>query len=183
MRIGYSRVSTTGQSLETQLEKLESCDKVFSEKLSGAKMRPELETALDYLREGDSLVVTKLDRLARSITDLHKIMGMLEEKGANLEVLDQKIDTSTPTGKLTFSILGAIAEFERELINERVEEGRKKAKANGVKFGAKRRITDEQRKQIVKLVDANSISKKEIGEMFDISRQAVYKIYREETSN
>jgi DNA invertase Pin-like site-specific DNA recombinase len=183
MRIAYARCSTQSQNLDAQLEQLKHCDKVFKEKLSGGKSdRPELHKAIDYLREGDSLVITKLDRLARSLTDLHKLVAMIEEKGATLNVLNQAIDTSTSSGKLMFSMLGAFAEFEKDLINERVQEGLVRARAKGVKFGKPRQIQNKDRKRIVELVDDenSNLTKQEIADMIGCSRNQVYKIYREE---
>jgi DNA invertase Pin-like site-specific DNA recombinase len=179
MRIGYCRVSTAGQSLDNQLEKLGDCEKVYSEKLSGAKMRPELEQALDFIREGDSLVVTKLDRLARSLSDLCKISELIESKRANLVILDQQIDTSTPTGKLMFNMIGAIAEFERTLINERTKEGQQAAMEKGVKFGAKPKLDDKQKEKLVEMIEAKELTKVEIAEYFGVTRDTVYRLYRE----
>tara|TARA_R110002167_G_scaffold32371_3_gene105173 strand:- start:920 stop:1477 length:558 start_codon:yes stop_codon:yes gene_type:complete len=182
MRIGYARCSTQQQSLDIQLEQLKDCDKVFKEKLSGGNTdRPELHRAIDYLRGGDCLVITKLDRLARSLTDLHKLIEEIECKGAALQVLGQSIDTSTSTGKLMFSMLGAFAEFERDLINERVREGIAKAKAKGTKFGKPRVIEAEKRRRIVELMDDenSNLTKQEIATMMGCSRNQLYRIYRE----
>jgi DNA invertase Pin-like site-specific DNA recombinase len=131
-------VSTSGQSLEIQIEKLKAygCEKIFTEKKSGANKqdRAALNEALTFIREADELVVTRLDRLARSVRDLTNITSDLQTKQVSFVVLDQKIDTTTPTGKLLFHVLSAIGEFERELINERIRDGIVKAKNAGVKF-------------------------------------------------
>lgn len=130
--VGYARVSTTGQSLELQEEALKDCEKIYSEKLSGLDSdRPELKACLDYVRKGDTLVITKLDRLARSTLDLHKIKEKLDSKGVELKVIDQSIDTNTSTGKLLFSMLSAIAEFETNIRKERQADGIAKAKSQG----------------------------------------------------
>ena len=134
MKIGYARVSTTGQDHSTQLDKLkaEGCEKILTEKQSGksASDRAELQMILNWISEGDVLVVTKLDRLARSMGDLWQIVNEVEQKGASFKVLDQEgIDTSTTHGRLMMNILGSIAEFERDLINARTAEGREAAKA------------------------------------------------------
>ncbi|MGV2102909.1 recombinase family protein [Rhizobium sp. 21-4511-3d] len=134
--IGYGRTSTADQKagLEAQLRDLRAagCIKIFTEEVSSvANSRPELERALDYVREGDVLVVTKLDRLARSVADLVAITARLREKGVELRILALNLDTSTPTGKLMLNLLGSIAEFERELMLERQKEGIAKAKADG----------------------------------------------------
>ena len=144
--IGYARVSSIGQSLEVQLDKLKDCDKVFQEKCSGKQTdnRPELLKALDYVRDGDSLVISRLDRMARSVLDLAKIAEKLKQKGVGLRVLDQSIDTSTSEGKLMFHMLGAFAEFENDIRRERQQDGIAKAQANGVRFGRKPVLSDEQ---------------------------------------
>jgi DNA invertase Pin-like site-specific DNA recombinase len=152
MKVGYARVSSRGQSLEVQIEKLRAagCEKVFEEKRSGGKgtARPELAQALEYVREGDALIVTKLDRLARSLSDLSTITGTLSRKEVGFVVLDQAIDTTTPTGRLTFHLLGAIAEFERDLIAERRDEGIALAKNRGVKFGRKPKLTEKEKEAL-----------------------------------
>ena len=141
MNVGYARVSTTGQNLENQIEQLQSvgCKKIFSEKRSGKNEsdREQFKIMMEFLREGDVLYVTKLDRLARSVIDLHNTAKFLQNKDVNLKVLHQNIDTTSPAGRLLFTMLGAIAEFERDLINERVREGIEAAKKKGVQFGRK----------------------------------------------
>jgi DNA invertase Pin-like site-specific DNA recombinase len=143
--VGYARVSSVGQSLEVQLDKLKHCDKIFQDTHSGASgWRPSLQACLDYIREGDTLVITRLDRLARSTLHLCQIADDLERKHVGLQVLDQHIDTSDATGRLLFNMLGAIAQFETELRAERQVDGMRKAKARGVRFGPKKRLTLEQ---------------------------------------
>ncbi len=149
--IGYARVSSIGQSLDVQLEKLFECKKVFQEKKSGTSdKRPQLATCLEYVRDGDTLVVTRLDRLARSTLHLCKIADQLEKKGVNLKVLDQNIDTSDATGRLLFNMLGAIGQFETEIRAERVKDGVAKAQAKGIKFGAKKKLDKKQVKELRK---------------------------------
>ena len=134
--VGYARVSSVGQSLEVQLDKLKPCHRIYQEKRSGAAgKRPELEACFDYVREGDTLVVTRLDRLARSTLHLCQLAADLEHKRVNLQVLDQSIDTGNATGRLLFNMLGAIAQFETEIRAERQVDGILKAKARGVRFG------------------------------------------------
>jgi hypothetical protein len=114
--VGYARVSSVGQSLDVQLDKLEHCDKIFQEKHSGTSgTRPRLHDCLEYVREGDTLVVSRLDRLARSTLHLCHIADVLARKGVHLQVLDQHIDTSDATGRLLFNMLGAIGQFETEI--------------------------------------------------------------------
>jgi len=144
-RIGYARVSSTGQNLEVQLQKLKDCDKIFEEKISGTNQkRPGLEECLNYVREGDVLVITRLDRLARSTLHLCQIAKELESKKVNLQVLDQNIDTGSATGRLLFNMLGAIGQFETEIRAERQADGIKNALTNGIKFGREQKLTDEQ---------------------------------------
>ncbi len=173
--IGYARVSSYGQSLEVQLEKLNHCNRIFQEKQSArTDEREQLQLCLDYVRDGDSLVVTKLDRLARSTRDLLNIMNRLELKQVKLVVLDQQIDTSTATGMLLFTMLGAIATFENDLRKDRQMQGIALAKRKGIKFGRKQSLTDEQvaslkskRNQGVKIV--------ELMEEFKVSKASIYR--------
>jgi DNA invertase Pin-like site-specific DNA recombinase len=143
--IGYARVSSYGQSLEVQLEKLAHCDRVFQEKQSArTDEREQLQLCLDYVRDGDSLVITKLDRLARSTRDLLNILARIEKKGVKLVVLDQSLDTSTPSGKLLLHVLASISEFENDLRKDRQMQGIDLAKRKGIKFGRKHALTEEQ---------------------------------------
>jgi DNA invertase Pin-like site-specific DNA recombinase len=141
MLIGYARTSTTDQEagFEAQLRDLAAagCEKLFAEKVSAAEPREQLALALDYCRSADVSMVTRLDRFARSIADLCKILTQLEAKGASLRVLNMNLDTATPTGKLILNVLGSIAQFERELMLERQREGIAKAKAEGKYKGRK----------------------------------------------
>ena len=134
--VGYARVSSVGQSLAVQRDKLQHCEKIFKEKKSGASgSRPRLKACLEYVREGDSLVVTRLDRLARSTLHLCQIADQLRQKKVHLQVLDQNINTGDATGRLLFNMLGTIAQFETEIRAERQMDGIQKAKEKGVKFG------------------------------------------------
>ena len=139
--IGYARTSTLDQKagLEAQIQELRRvrCEKLFQERTSSVGKRPQLEATLDYIRDGDTLVVTKLDRLARSVPHLMAILQQLKEKGAELRILSLNVDTGTATGKLTFTLIGAVAEFEREMMLERQREGIAKAKAAGKYKGRK----------------------------------------------
>lgn len=181
MKIGYARVSTTGQDYETQLTKLkaEGCEEIFSEKQSGKSSddREQLQAALKFARKGDVLIVTKLDRLARSMGDLWNIARELDKKGAAFKVLDQEgIDTSNATGKLLFTILGGIAEFERDLINARTAEGRAAAKAKGVKFGRPGKLEADQVEAVKADVQAGELSMQAIADKHGISRKTVYRL-------
>jgi DNA invertase Pin-like site-specific DNA recombinase len=145
--VGYARVSSTGQDLSVQLEKLQvsGCEKIFQEKRSGVDAgRPELKRCLGYLREGDTLLVTKIDRLARSTSDLYRIISQLAEKGVSFKVVDDSsIDTTSRTGKLVMGILALIAEFENDIRRERQMDGIAKAKERGVRFGRKAQLVPE----------------------------------------
>jgi DNA invertase Pin-like site-specific DNA recombinase len=182
MNIGYARVSSVGQSLDMQLEKLTAfgCEKVFQEKKSGASTRTRVAVndALEFCREGDVLVVTKLDRLARSMFDLQAIVATLERKRVDLVVLDQKIDTTTPTGRLTFHLLGAVAEFERDLIAERRTEGIESALAKGVKFGRREKLTPAQVEELRAARRAGE-SRAALQERFGISKSTFYRLMDE----
>jgi DNA invertase Pin-like site-specific DNA recombinase len=142
--VGYARVSSVGQSLDVQLDKLIHCDKIFQEKTLGTSgARPRLKACLEYLRAGDTLVVTCLDRLARSTLHLCRIGHELEHKLVNLHILDQHIDTRDASGRLVFKMLGAIGQFETEIRAERQMDGIAKAKTRGVRFGPKKLLTSE----------------------------------------
>jgi len=181
--IGYARTSTTEQTagLEAQLRDLEAtgCHRIFKEQLSSVDTkRPELERALDYVREGDTLVVTKLDRLARSMPHLVEITGKLKAKGVDLKVLALNLDTSTPTGKLMLNLLGSIAEFERELMLERQREGIAKAKAEGKYKG--RAPTARRKAADVRRLRAEGKTVEAIVKELGVSRSSVFRALRGE---
>ena len=147
--IGYARVSTEEQSLELQIEALKragvQAENIHVEKVSAASQkRRKLEWSLGLLRPGDTLVVWKLDRLARNILDLYRILGIIEENGAKFRSITEAIDTATPIGRLLFTLLGAVAQFERDLIVERTKAGMRVKRLSGWKPGPKRRLTDGQ---------------------------------------
>ena len=173
--VGYARVSSVGQSLDVQLDKLQDCDKVFQEKKSGALgKRPQLEVCLEYVREGDTLVVTRLDRLARSTLHLCQISDDLERKGVNLQVLDQNIDTGDATGRLLFNMLGAIAQFETEIRAERQIDGIQKAKERGVKFGRDKSLTSAQISEMQQRREQGELIKTLMAD-YSISKATVYR--------
>lgn len=178
--VGYARVSSVGQSLDVQLEKLanKKCDRIYEEKVSGTTAnREQLKLCLNFVREGDTLVITKLDRLARSTFHLTQIANGLLENGVELVVIDQQIDTSTPTGKLLFNMLASIAEFETEIRKERQLEGIKKAKSKGVKFGAKPKLTSEQIQRL-KQDRLNGLLIKDLAAKYNLSKDSVYRMLR-----
>lgn len=177
-KVGYARVSTTGQSLDIQIEKLEKygCDVIFKEKSSGIDdKRVELKECLNYVRKGDQLVISRLDRMARSALHLGKIVEKLKSKKVNLVVLDQNIDTSTPQGMLMFQMLSSFAKFEYELKKERQVEGIKKAVKNGVKFGRPTKVNSEIVKKVKEDI-LNEITVRSITAKHGISVRAYYKI-------
>jgi DNA invertase Pin-like site-specific DNA recombinase len=175
MRYGYARVSTTDQDLSIQEAALKTagCGTIRAEKRSGTTRegRHELELLLEFMRESDELVVTRIDRLARSIGDLQDIVRTLKAKGVTLRATEQPIDTSTAAGKCFLDMLGVFAEFETNLRKERQLEGIAKAKAAGVYKGRKRKVPIDEVKQLKEA--GRSIS--EIAETFDVSRMAIYR--------
>lgn len=182
MYIGYARVSTSSQSLENQIEQLKAvgCEKIFSEKKSGKNEvdREQFNIMTDFIREGDVLFVTKLDRLARSVIDLQNFAKFLQTKAVDLKVLHQNIDTTTPAGRLLFTMLGAIAEFERDLINERVREGIEAAKQKGVRFGRKS-ILSKQDKKAIYQEHNNGRAVAWLAQMFHVARNTIYRAIKE----
>lgn len=180
MFIGYARTSTREQiaGFEAQLADLEQvgCEKVFQEQVSAVNVgkRGELESALEFVRAGDTLIVTKIDRLARSLPHLLQIIERLEKKGVALRILSMQIDTSTPNGKLMLSIMGAIAEFERALMLERQLDGIAAAKQAGKYKG--RQPTAKGKADAVLALAAQKITRKEIAEQTGIGIASVYRI-------
>lgn len=176
MLVGYARVSSSGQSLDIQNESLAQagCEKVFAEKMSGrsAKDRIELSNAIDFVRQGDTLVVTRLDRLARSVGDLHRIIEALSGKGVEFRCINQSgVDTDTSTGKLMLSILGAVAQFENDIRRERQMEGIAKAKVEGRYKGRPATIDPDQ----VKALRATGLGASAIARRMNIGRASVYR--------
>lgn len=177
--IGYARTSTLEQvaGFESQIAQLEAAGatKLFKEQVSSVAKRPQLQAALDYLREGDTLIVTKLDRLARSVKHLGEIVETLERKDVALKVLDIALDTGTSTGKLMLNILGSVAQFERDMMLERQKEGIAKAKAEGRYLGRPRTLDADK----VKAMKADGASIKQIQQALDISRASIYRLLKE----
>lgn len=175
--VGYARVSTVGQSLDAQLQALTECSKIFQEKVSGAKDdRPQLSLLLDFVREGDVVMVTKLDRLARNTRHLLEISEYLHNKRVALRIVNLGIDTSTPTGKLMLTMIGAIATFERELMLERQAEGIELAKRRGVYKG--RKPTAMLKGDEVQALAERGFAKAEIARRTGISVSSVQRILR-----
>jgi DNA invertase Pin-like site-specific DNA recombinase len=175
--IGYARTSTSHQEagLEAQIRRLEElgCDKIFSEQVSSIAERAKLNRALEYVREGDTFAVTKLDRLARSVAHLVEISRELERKGVKLKILDMGIDTGTPTGRLFLNIVGSIAQFEREVMLERQRDGIAAAKAAG-KFKGRKPTARTKAAEICRL-SATGMTRLEIARRLGISERSVYR--------
>ncbi|WP_347985820.1 recombinase family protein [Methylomonas sp. AM2-LC] len=178
MIIGYARTSTVDQiaGLEAQLRELEiaQCEKIFREQVSSISIRIQLEAALEFAREGDVLVATKLDRLARSVSDLMTIIKTLEQKTVGLRILNLGMDTQTPTGKLMLTVLGGVAQFEREMMLERQREGVAKAKVAG-KYKGRKPLANELRQEVVTLAE-NGKTKRNIAKHLSIGEATVYRI-------
>lgn len=176
MKIGYARVSTKQQNLQLQLDALKGfgCDKVFTDKTSSQNTkRKGLKEALDYVRRGDTLVVWKLDRLCRSTKELIDISYELDSKEVTLISLTEQIDTSSPAGRMYFTVLGAIAQMERELIQERIIAGMASAKKRGRKAGRKR-VSKDKIKSAKTLLD-NGSTYPEVAESLGIGLSTLYK--------
>lgn len=175
--IGYARTSTTEQvaGLEAQKRDLEAagCSRFYSEQVSSVAQRLQLDALLDFIREGDVVVVTKLDRLARSMRDLIDIVGQIEAKRASLRILAMNLDTATPTGRLMLNVLGSVAQFEREMMLERQREGIAKAKAEGKYKG--RVPTAQNRIEEIKALRAQGLKAEEIGAKLGVSTRSVFR--------
>lgn len=178
MRVGYARVSTVDQvaGFDAQISELNElgCEKIFKEQVSSVVARNQLEAAIDFVREGDILIVTKLDRLARSIRHLWEIIERLTIKGVALRIVNLGIDTSSATGKLILTVLGGIAQFERELLLERQRDGIAKAKAEGRYRG--RAPTARRRAPEVLELKRRGLGATSIAQTLRISRASVYRI-------
>ncbi|PBB23342.1 MULTISPECIES: recombinase family protein [unclassified Mesorhizobium] len=185
MLIGYARTSTVEQEagLEAQVRDLEAagCDKLFQEQRSSVDAkRVKLDAAIEFAREGDVLVVTKLDRLARSVGNLVDIQRQLEAKGVTLRILAINLDTATPTGKLMVNMLGSVAQFERELMLERQREGIAKAKGEG-KYKGRAPTAQRQAKEIIRL-KMEGVKVPEIVTTLGVSRASIFRILKEQAA-
>ena len=176
-RIGYGRVSTRDQQLEAQQDQLAEAgvDRIFVEKITGTKIdRPQLNAARDALREGDTLVVTRLDRLGRSTKDLLEIAGDLEARGVELEVIEQSINTKTPEGRLFFRMVSSFAEFEHDMMRSRTMDGLAAARARGRVGGRRSKLSASQVAAIQRrYADGESVT--DIAASFNVSRPTAYR--------
>jgi DNA invertase Pin-like site-specific DNA recombinase len=179
MKVGYARTSTLDQKhgLDAQIEELSAAgvEKIFREQLSSVdKKRGQLEAAIDFVRAGDELIVTKLDRLARSVADLVEIEKRLTEKGVALIVLSPRLETSTSTGRLSFNVIASVAQFEREIMLERQREGITRAKREG-KYKGRAPTARAKSKEVVRLL-GEGLKPTDVAKQLDISRRSVYRI-------
>ena len=182
MKIGYARVSTQDQNLDLQLKALKKagCQKIFREKVSGAsRQRPEFQRMLDQIRSGDTIIVWKLDRLARSTRDLLNTMESLNETGAKFQSISEPwANTTTHAGKMIMTVFAGIAEFERDLIRERTGAGREAAKKRGVQFGRPRKLNSDQRRLASELLD-NGKAVRDIARTFNVHEATIYRLASE----
>lgn len=184
-KIGYARVSTKDQSLDHQLDALEQfgCDRIFSEKASGRKInRTELDNCLDYMREGDMLVITKLDRLGRTTKQLIELAQYLENEGIELFIIDNNINTKDAMGKMFFTMMSAFAELEAKLLSERTKKGLAAARSRG-RLGGRPSISEEKKDLIIRLYNSKDYTGEEIARMAGVSRGTIYNIIKEVKHN
>ena len=179
VKIGYARVSTQDQNLALQLKALRKagCQKIFREKVSGAtRNRPEFQRMLDQIRLGDTIIVWKLDRLARSTRDLLNTVEMLGEVGAKFQSLSEPwANTTTSAGKMIMTVFAGMAEFERDLIRERTGAGRDAAKKRGVRFGRPNKLSPDQAKLVIELI-VKGKSPREVARTFNVHSATVYRL-------
>jgi DNA invertase Pin-like site-specific DNA recombinase len=178
MLVGYARVSTQDQKPELQLDALKSagCEKIFVEKASGAQRdRSELKAALDYMRDGDTLVVWKLDRLARSMKQLIETVERLEECGVGFRSVTEAIDTTTPGGRLVFHIFGALAEFERSIIRERTRAGLDAARSRGKIGGRPKKLSEGDLRAAKAMLLDGGITVAQIAKQLGVSQATLYR--------
>jgi len=183
MVFGYARVSTQEQNLDRQLDILKDsgAEEIIKEKITGTKAdRPELNRLLDKLRKGDIVLIADLTRLGRSTKDLFNLVEQIEKKGANIKSLKESwLDTTTPQGKLMFTFMAGISQFERDLISQRTKEGLEAARARGKKGGRKPKLDVSKKKAIYQLYEQKKISVKDICDMFKITKPTLYKSIHE----
>ncbi|RMD04920.1 recombinase family protein [Clostridium autoethanogenum] len=183
MILGYARVSTTEQNLDRQLDALNKAgaEEIIQEKITGTKAdRPELNRLLDKLRKNDVVLVMDLTRLSRSTKDLFNLVEQIEKKGANIKSLKESwLDTTTPQGKLMFTFMAGISQFERDLISQRTREGLEAARARGRKGGRRPKLDQAKKKAIYDLYSQKKTQLKDICDMFEITKPTLYKAVEE----
>jgi DNA invertase Pin-like site-specific DNA recombinase len=181
MIIGYARVSTLDQNEQLQTDALTKagCGRLFVDHASGAKAhRPELDHLLDVIREGDTLIVWKLDRLGRSVQNLVDLMNLLQSRGVGFKSLTENMDTTTPGGVLIFNVFAAMAQFERDLIRERTSAGLQAARARGRKGGRPSKLSGKQRARIRELYRSRALTVQSIANQYQVARNTIYGIIR-----
>jgi len=178
MKVGYARTSTIDQiaGLDAQIKELKQagCEKIFQEQVSSIGKRLQLEAVLDFVREEDTLIVTKLDRLARSVADLMVTIQKLNNKNVGLRILNLGMDTHTPTGKLMLTVLGGVAQFEREMMLERQREGVAKAKAAG-KYKGRKPISEKYQQEVIYMA-STGMTKANIARKLNLGEATIYRI-------
>jgi DNA invertase Pin-like site-specific DNA recombinase len=182
MKIGYARVSTDEQITDLQTDALNraGCEMIYTEHASGKNTdRPELKACLRSMREGDTLIVWRLDRLGRSLSDLITIVTSLEKLGVVFQSLNEQIDTSTPTGRFSFHLFSAMAEFERNINRERTNAGLKSARARGRVGGRPKKVSDNDKRMISALLADKANEPREIAKRFKISKSTMYRVAKE----
>lgn len=175
---GYARVSTGEQNPDLQVDALiaAGCNRIFTDYASGAKEhRPQLDSILDMLRKGDTVVVWKLDRLGRSVQNLVALVNQFNDMGVQFKSLTESIDTSTPGGVLIFNVFSSLAQFERDLIRERTQAGLRAARARGRKGGRPSSLTIGQVKEVRRLYDAGTLTVRQIADLMNVSRSTIYR--------
>jgi DNA invertase Pin-like site-specific DNA recombinase len=183
MKVGYARVSTADQHLDMQNDALKKadCEELYQDVVSGAKAkRPGLDSLLEYVREGDIVVVWKLDRLGRSVQHLIELIQLLDEKKVGFQSIQENIDTTTSGGKLIFHMFSALAEFERDLIRERTQTGLKAARARGRLGGRPPLLDKRQVDRMMELYNEGKSTVEEIRKIFNISRPSFYNYLKKE---
>jgi DNA invertase Pin-like site-specific DNA recombinase len=182
MQIGYARVSTDNQHTENQIAMLKKagCKRIFEETASGGRWeRPELQDCLKHLREGDVLVVWKLDRLSRSLSDLLRILEKVDKAGASFKSLTETLDTSGPCGRLMMNMLGSFNQFEREIIKERTKLGLERARSNGRIGGGRYKLSATQQAEAIKMIRSGDKTQSEIAELFNVDRSTISRMMTE----
>jgi DNA invertase Pin-like site-specific DNA recombinase len=186
MILGYARVSTIDQTTDNQIPKLEQagCTKIYKETASGGRWdRPELQACLAHLREGDTLVVWKLDRLSRSLSDLLRILEQVNKARATFKSLTESLDISGPCGRLMMHMLAAFNQFEREIIRERTKAGLDYARSQGRIGGGKPKLTEAQRKQAITWIESGEKTQADVARFFDVDRAAISRMMSKAKAN
>ncbi len=177
MKVGYARISTKSQSLDSQIDSLKKaeCKKIFTDQISGVREnRPGLDELLNFVRPGDEVVIFSLSRLGRSLKELIKLVDLFDHRQINLTSLTEDIETKTPMGRLIFHLFAALSAFERELIIERTKAGLQSARARGRFGGRPNKLSDFKKKQIISLYESKKYSISELIEEFGVSKTTIY---------